>query len=137
MEPTLLDELCCHIGSLASVYHKPPSAFVDSRVPLARKTLPRQGSLGSPNGVVGGSGAPTSVIRHEANEESLIGDLVNLDLNAPGPGGPLGGLTGFTSPGAGQVGTAAPGINDLLGGDLDVLVSFAGKLCWSSFTSLV
>lgn len=29
LEPTLLDELICHIGSLASVYHKPPSAFVE------------------------------------------------------------------------------------------------------------
>ena len=29
LEPTLLDELICHIGSLASVYHKPPSSFVE------------------------------------------------------------------------------------------------------------
>uniref|UniRef100_A0A8C9TV51 Adaptor related protein complex 2 subunit beta 1 n=1 Tax=Scleropages formosus TaxID=113540 RepID=A0A8C9TV51_SCLFO len=29
IEPTLLDELICHIGSLASVYHKPPNAFVE------------------------------------------------------------------------------------------------------------
>ena len=29
LEPTLLDELVCHISSLASVYHKPPSAFVE------------------------------------------------------------------------------------------------------------
>jgi hypothetical protein len=27
MEPALLDELLGHIGSLAAVYHKPPSAF--------------------------------------------------------------------------------------------------------------
>ena len=27
LEPQLLDELLGHIGSLASVYHKPPSAF--------------------------------------------------------------------------------------------------------------
>lgn len=31
LEPTLLDELICHIGSLASVYHKPPSAFVEGK----------------------------------------------------------------------------------------------------------
>lgn len=29
LEPTLLDELICHISSLASVYHKPPNAFVE------------------------------------------------------------------------------------------------------------
>lgn len=29
LEPTLLDELICHISSLASVYHKPPTAFVE------------------------------------------------------------------------------------------------------------
>lgn len=29
LEPSLLDQLVCHIGSLASVYHKPPSSFVD------------------------------------------------------------------------------------------------------------
>lgn len=31
LEPTLLDELICHISSLASVYHKPPTAFVEGR----------------------------------------------------------------------------------------------------------
>ena len=39
LEPTLLDELICHISSLASVYHKPPSAFVEGKVG-ARKYLP-------------------------------------------------------------------------------------------------
>ena len=36
IEPTLLDELICHISSLASVYHKPPSAFVEGRVPVRK-----------------------------------------------------------------------------------------------------
>ena len=31
LEPTLLDELMCHIGTLASVYHKPPNTFVEGR----------------------------------------------------------------------------------------------------------
>ncbi|KAJ2940227.1 hypothetical protein O0L34_g11795 [Tuta absoluta] len=31
LEPTLLDELICHISSLASVYHKPPTAFVEGK----------------------------------------------------------------------------------------------------------
>ena len=39
LEPTLLDELICHIASLASVYHKPPTAFVEGKVGL-KKMLP-------------------------------------------------------------------------------------------------
>lgn len=39
LEPTLLDELICHIGSLASVYHKPPSTFVEGRLTV-KKNLP-------------------------------------------------------------------------------------------------
>lgn len=35
LEPSLLEQLVCHIGTLASVYHKPPSAFIDpSKAPL-------------------------------------------------------------------------------------------------------
>jgi hypothetical protein len=43
LEPTLLDELICHISSLASVYHKPPNAFVEGKVG-ARKILPPKSS---------------------------------------------------------------------------------------------
>ncbi|CAF1427383.1 unnamed protein product [Rotaria sordida] len=39
LEPTLLDELICHIGSLASVYHKPPNTFVEGRF-IMKKKLP-------------------------------------------------------------------------------------------------
>ena len=39
IEPTLLDELICHIASLASVYHKPPNAFVEGRAGF-RRVLP-------------------------------------------------------------------------------------------------
>lgn len=42
IEPTLLDELICHIGSLASVYHKPPNAFVEGSHGIHRKHLPIQ-----------------------------------------------------------------------------------------------
>ena len=41
IEPTLLDELIGHISSLASVYHKPPSAFVEGRVPVRKITMSR------------------------------------------------------------------------------------------------
>ena len=39
LEPVLLNELICHISTLASVYHKPPSAFVEGKVPVRRITL--------------------------------------------------------------------------------------------------
>ncbi len=40
LEPSLLDELICHISSLASVFHKPPSTFVEGRVP-GRRAAPQ------------------------------------------------------------------------------------------------
>ena len=32
-------ELICHISSLASVYHKPPTSFVEGKAPVMRITL--------------------------------------------------------------------------------------------------
>merc|ERR1719481_2426117 len=54
LEPTLLDELICHIGSLASVYHKPPSAFVEGNVGLKR-VLPSRGIGGGSGAAEGGA----------------------------------------------------------------------------------
>jgi AP-1 complex subunit beta-1 len=98
LEPTLLDELICHISSLASVYHKPPTAFVEGRSAGVRKSLP--------NRVVDTEG------NHEAtvipNQESLIGDLLSMDIGAPA---------------AAPAAAAAPQSNiDLLGGGLDILL---------------
>lgn len=104
LEPTLLDELICHISSLASVYHKPPTAFVEGRSAGIRKTLPaRQGSVEE----------STSQQQPEAtvipNQDSLIGDLLSMDIGSSVPATP--------QP------AAAPTSNvDLLGGGLDVLV---------------
>jgi len=74
LEPTLLDELICHIASLASVYHKPPSAFVEGRAGL-RKILPPKGEGGQ------GEPAPAAVI--PAQDSLLIGDLLSMDINPP------------------------------------------------------
>ena len=41
LEPTLLDELISHIGTLASVYHRPPHTFVEGRFFSKRNILPR------------------------------------------------------------------------------------------------
>ena len=40
IEPSLLDELICHISSLASVYHRPPSSFVAGKSSQKRAALP-------------------------------------------------------------------------------------------------
>lgn len=101
LEPTLLDELICHISSLASVYHKPPTAFVEGRSAGIRKSLPaRQGSAEE---------VPTQEATVIPNQESLIGDLLSMDIGSTGS----------------QPQAAAPSTSnvDLLGGGLDAFVS--------------
>uniref|UniRef100_A0A8C6UF97 AP complex subunit beta n=1 Tax=Neogobius melanostomus TaxID=47308 RepID=A0A8C6UF97_9GOBI len=98
IEPTLLDELICHIGSLASVYHKPPNAFVEGSHGIHRKHLPVQHS------------SPTSA-------------FVPLPWRPPGgpaqpgPGPPVN---------VPQVSSMQMGAVDLLGGGLDSLVRDKG-----------
>jgi len=92
LEPTLLDELICHISSLASVYHKPPTAFVEGKVGL-KKILPTR-SDGDTD-----SAGEAQVI---PGPDNLIGDLLDINIG----GGP----------------PAAPTTTDLLGGGLDQLI---------------
>ncbi|KAG8179105.1 hypothetical protein JTE90_005461 [Oedothorax gibbosus] len=114
LEPSLLDELICHISSLASVYHKPPSAFVEGRLGIRKSLPPRTNSVGSPDDLgITDNSASVATSHHAAvitTEESLIGDLLSIDLNAP----PV-----PVVPAA----TAAPAsADDLLGGGLDSLL---------------
>lgn len=104
IEPTLLDELICHIASLASVYHKPPSAFVEGRAGL-RRALPK--TSGHENDAGGASGVPQATVI--PSQDSLIPDLLNMDISAP--------------PVQSQA-TPQPGLDDLdlLGGGLDSLL---------------
>lgn len=98
LEPTLLDELICHISSLASVYHKPPTAFVEGRSAGVRKSLPNRSHEPS---------QPQSDGSVIPNQESLIGDLLSMDIGGPVP----------------AAAPAAPQSNiDLLGGGLDMLL---------------
>ncbi|XP_076066377.1 adaptor protein complex 1/2, beta subunit isoform X2 [Oratosquilla oratoria] len=80
IEPTLLEELICHIASLASVYHKPPSAFVEGRTGY-RRALPKA----SGDAESGETQAPTQQPQPTVipSQDSLIPDLLNMDLNAP------------------------------------------------------
>ncbi|NXM54348.1 AP1B1 protein, partial [Illadopsis cleaveri] len=107
IEPTLLDELICYIGTLASVYHKPPSAFVEG---VVHKSLPPRTvsseSVESPDTAPSGPAADQpSVIPTQGD---LLGDLLNLDLGPPVSGPPMA--------------TVQMGAVDLLGGGLDILV---------------
>nr|XP_021521837.1 AP-1 complex subunit beta-1 isoform X5 [Aotus nancymaae] len=95
IEPTLLDELICYIGTLASVYHKPPSAFVEGGRGIVHKSLPPRTasneSTESPETAPAGAppGEQPDVIPAQGD---LLGDLLNLDL-----GPPIGG-TNFVAP---------------------------------------
>ncbi|XP_054262877.1 AP-1 complex subunit beta-1-like [Macrosteles quadrilineatus] len=103
LEPTLLDELICHISSLASVYHKPPSAFVEGRAGL-RKSLPaRAGSQETVNPPQEASVIPS--------QDSLIGDLLSMDIG--------GGTTANPTP-APAIDLLGGGLDSLLGGDVSV-----------------
>uniref|UniRef100_A0A8C5BAA2 AP complex subunit beta n=1 Tax=Gadus morhua TaxID=8049 RepID=A0A8C5BAA2_GADMO len=120
IEPTLLEELICHIGTLASVYHKPPSAFVEGSRGVQHKRIPIRSGSGESSesqdtgGAPGATEAPAAVIPSQGD---LLGDLLNLDLTPPtstagappGPPMPMGGM-------------------DLLGGGLDSLVGGGGSL---------
>uniref|UniRef100_A0A8D3BYY7 AP complex subunit beta n=1 Tax=Scophthalmus maximus TaxID=52904 RepID=A0A8D3BYY7_SCOMX len=111
IEPTLLDELICHIGSLASVYHKPPSAFVEGSHGVHRKHLPVQHSSidTGESPVSGGPAAAMDQPHVIPSQGDLLGDLLNLDLGPP-----------VNVP---QVSSMQMGAVDLLGGGLDSLVS--------------
>ena len=91
LEPSLLDELICHISSLASVYHKPPSSFVAGRTPVRRAALPsRMEPAGEPDDgtpvldtaepAAPTSAQPAAAAPAPAGGDSLIGDLLSMDF---------------------------------------------------------
>lgn len=84
IELSLLDELICHISSLASVYHKPPNAFIEGRAGVpARRALPPR--VGSPDELTHDLPPqnlnPNVPMTEIPGVDSLIGDL--LDMNPP------------------------------------------------------
>ncbi|KAM3869558.1 AP-2 complex subunit beta isoform 1-T1 [Diretmus argenteus] len=114
IEPTLLDELICHIGSLASVYHKPPNAFVEGSHGIHRKHLPIQHSSidTGESPVSGGPAAPMEQPHVIPSQGDLLGDLLNLDL------GPPVNVPQISSMQMGAVDLLGGGLDSLLGGDL-------------------
>ncbi|XP_071790028.1 AP-1 complex subunit beta-1-like [Asterias amurensis] len=121
IEPTLLDELICYIGSLASVYHKPPSAFVEGRN-ATRRVLPTRtpgsGSTSPESETAAAMPAtPATTIIPEAqpiHQSDLIGDLLGMDLGPPAPTPPMSAMTAQPMMGGGSL--------DLIGGGLDSLI---------------
>jgi vesicle coat complex subunit len=125
LEPSLLNQLVCHIGSLASVYHKPPSAFVDpARQPLRGLTTAPTGttvanggeSVGEPAATVPSTATSASSQQPTVipSQDSIIADLLSLDLSAPNPGVP----SVYQPPQAQPV--ASSGLDDLLGLGSDI-----------------
>ncbi|KAM9626217.1 AP-1 complex subunit beta-1 isoform 1-T1 [Morphnus guianensis] len=113
IEPTLLDELICYIGTLASVYHKPPSAFVEGSRGVVHKSLPPR--TGSSESAESPDTAPSGVQAAEQpavipTQGDLLGDLLNLDLGPPVSGPPI------------ATSSVQMGAVDLLGGGLDSLM---------------
>ena len=88
LEPSLLDELICHISSLASVYHKPPSSFVAGKTPVRRAVVPARTEEAAPPSVETPSPVfdtteppvPAAAPPAPAGGDSLIGDLLSMDL---------------------------------------------------------
>jgi len=116
LEPTLLDELICHISSLASVYHKPPSAFVEgTRIGETRRVLPRVASGDLEEAAATSAAeappaptAPAATVIPGA--DSLIGDLLSLDIGMP------------AQPTPAQESVTSGAVLDFLGGGLDSLL---------------
>ncbi|EHB13738.1 AP-2 complex subunit beta [Heterocephalus glaber] len=110
IETTLLDELICHIGSLASVYHKSPNAFVEGSHGIHRKHFPiHHGRADAGDSPVGTTMA-TNLEQPQVipSQGDLLGDLLNLGLGPP-----------VNVP---QVSSMQMGAVDLLGGGLDSLL---------------
>ncbi|XP_030073371.1 AP-1 complex subunit beta-1 isoform X2 [Microcaecilia unicolor] len=114
IEPTLLDELICYIGTLASVYHKPPSAFVEGSRGIIHKRLPpRTGSNESAESPEAASAGVHPTEQQPAvipSQGDLLGDLLNLDFGPP-----------VTVPPP-ATSSVQMGAVDLLGGGLDSLL---------------
>jgi len=118
LEPRVLDELIANLSTLASIYHKPPTAFqAKGRAPVQSYRDASQDILvgdedGAPvrsddQGAAVASGGGSS-----GNVMDLLGDLMGGGPSAPAPSGGGGGGSG--------------GMMDLLGGGMDMGVGGGG-----------
>ena len=99
IEPSLLDELICHISSLASVYHRPPSSFVAGKSSQKRAALPSRvgGDVATPADTASTdpsgaqptlsqmAGSPPQVAAAPPpTTDSLLGDLLEIGPSSGG-----------------------------------------------------
>ena len=129
LEPAMLKELISQIATLASVYHKPPSSFIDGRVPLRQLKNPVleeisvvPAELQNEDSLVPETESQTSedVQQNETPvpqipEDNLLGDLLTLDLSSPLV---LGGMNTYDM----GIPTMIQSGGDLLGGGLGGLL---------------
>lgn len=83
LEPTLLDELICHIGTLASVYHKPPNTFVEGRF-ATKKNLPLRSGVSNNDGENMENGTGSHAYQQPVVIGSNVGSLID-DFDVLGP----------------------------------------------------
>ena len=128
LEPTLLDELICHISSLASVYHKPPNAFVEGKVGV-RRALPAKSSANEDGDdedeTIGGGAGGHQQQQSNSKQPTVIptsGDLLGdlLDIGGFTPQPPM------NSYSQSYPSQASAGL-DLLGDGLDSLIGLGGE----------
>ncbi|UJR36258.1 hypothetical protein I4U23_028988 [Adineta vaga] len=107
LEPTLLNELICYIGTLASVYHKPPNAFVEGRHAL-KKNLPLRagGEAGDDEETPGDDIMSGNHQQQQVVIGGNVGSLIDdFDILGPMPGTSH---TTITAPNIGQTQPRAP-----------------------------
>uniref|UniRef100_A0A673GXP9 AP-1 complex subunit beta-1-like n=1 Tax=Sinocyclocheilus rhinocerous TaxID=307959 RepID=A0A673GXP9_9TELE len=90
IEPTLLEELICHIGTLASVYHKPPSAFVEGSRGVQHKRLPARPGTAKRTMGAGLGAAPAAMPASLGGAPAVGGGLGDLFDLGGGVGMPTG-----------------------------------------------
>ncbi|XP_077996535.1 AP-1 complex subunit beta-1-like [Glandiceps talaboti] len=127
IEPTLLDELICHISSLASVYHKPPSAFVEGRTALKKVALPARPQSATSEVAETAVTAPTAAAAPPPpaqaqttvipSQGDLIGDLLSMDLGPPAQQQVQQQPTSYIED-TGSIDLLGGGLDSLLGGPL-------------------
>ncbi len=154
LEPSLLDQLCCHIGTLASVYHKPPSTFVEAMQPL-KKTIAKT-TIGYSMVIIiynadhiyfSDSGVEPNLLNNSSHQssntqqqptvipsqDSLIADLLSLDLT---PQASSNNTQSMMMHQAYQPAPISSGLDELLGLGSDGLVRFSRFiLYWCTFFS--
>uniref|UniRef100_A0A1I8EMD3 AP complex subunit beta n=1 Tax=Wuchereria bancrofti TaxID=6293 RepID=A0A1I8EMD3_WUCBA len=127
LEPSLLDQLVCHIGSLASVYHKPPSSFVDITKHPLKTANAGTGTTHHAMTEAGDSTNRSSVTTDTAqaptvipSQDTLIANLLSLDLSVPTTGATAHGMDSY------QPAPMSSGLDDLLGLGSDGLLGDIG-----------